>query len=194
MSKIWSFIFVFSILVAMFSGNVDVVLSSIMESGKSSIENVIGLAGMMCFWSGIFKILSETKVIKKFSHALSKILYFLFDKKQLNEKAIEYMSLNIASNILGVGNAATLNGIKAVQELQKENPKKDEPSDNMTTFILINMASLQLIPTSMIALRAMYGSQNPSSIIVAVWVASTIALIVGLCSIKFLNKRRIYVL
>ena len=97
--------------------------------------------------------------------------------------------MNIASNVLGVGNAATVNGIKAMEELQKGNQIKELPNDNIATFVLLNTASVQLIPTSMIALRALYGSQNPSSIIYPVWIVTFIALIVGIISIKILNKK-----
>ena len=99
------------------------------------------------------------------------------------------MSLNIVTNIVGIGNAATINGINAMKEMQNENEDKEKPSDNMTTFVLINTASLQLIPTNMIALRAMYGSTNPSSIIVPVWIVTMLSLIVGITSIKILNKK-----
>ena len=154
MSKIWGAMLIISIAVAIFTGNVETVVSSIMTSGQNAVENILGLVGMMCFWNGLFNIFEKTSAIKTFSKFFSKIIGKLFNKKELNEKAVEYMSMNMASNIVGIGNAATVNGIKAIEELQKENPKKDEPNDNMTTFVLVNTASWQLIPTNIIALRA----------------------------------------
>lgn len=189
MSKIWCFIMIFGIISAMITGNVSLVIESIMKSSSSGVENVIRLAGMMCFWSGIFKILSETRIIKMFAKKFSKILYILFDKKELNEQAVEYMSLNITSNLLGVGNAATINGIRSIEELQKLNPKKNKPNNNMTTFVVLNTASIQLIPTSMIALRALYHSENPTAIIIPIWIVTVVSLCVGLFSIKILNKK-----
>lgn len=188
MSKIWGSIFITSIVISIFLGNANIVITSIMESGKNAITNVLELAGMMCFWSGIFNILENTSILKIFSKYLKKIIVKLFGKKNLSEKAIEYMSLNITSNIIGIGNASTLNGIKAIEELQLKNDKEDIPNDNMTTFVLLNTASIQIIPTSMIALRAMYGASNPSSIVVPVLIVTTISLIFGLTSIKILNK------
>lgn len=189
MSKIWSFIIIVGIIVACLMGNVETVIDSIMNGSKSSIENVINLTGMMCFWSGMFKILSETKILKIFSKKFSKILYLLFDKKNLSKEAIEYMSLNITSNMIGVGNAATINGIKSIKELQKINDKKERPNNNMTTFIVLNAASLQIIPTNMIAMRALYNSQNPTAIVIPIWIVTITSLIVGLLAIKILNKK-----
>lgn len=189
MSKIWSFIIIVGIIIACFLGNADTVIDSIMNGSKASIENVINLAGMMCFWSGMFKILSETKIIKTFAKKFSKILYLLFDKKDLTDEAIEYMSLNITSNMIGVGNAATINGIKSIKELQKINDKKDRPNNNMTTFIVLNAASLQIIPTNMIAMRALYNSENPTAIVIPIWIITITSLIVGLIAIKILNKK-----
>lgn len=189
MSKIWSFLIVFGIVVAIFLGNTESVINSVMDGSKASIENVINLAGMMCFWSGMFNILSETKIINIFAKKFSKILYLLFDKEELNEEAIRYMSLNITSNMIGVGNAATLNGIKSVEELQKLNKKRDRPNNNMTTFIVLNAASLQIIPTSMIALRALYNSKNPTAIVIPIWIVTISSLLMGLIVIKILNKK-----
>ncbi len=189
MSKIWSFIIIVGIIVACFMGNVETVIDSVMNGSKSSIENVINLTGMMCFWSGMFKILSETKILKIFAKKFSKILYLLFDRKKLSEEAVEYMSLNITSNMIGVGNAATINGIKSIKELQKINDKKDTPNNNMTTFIVLNAASLQIIPTNMIAMRALYNSVNPTAIVIPIWIVTITSLIVGLIAIKILNKK-----
>lgn len=189
MSKIWSFIIIVGIIIACFMGNVETVIDSVMNGSKSSIENVINLTGIMCFWSGMFKILSETRILKIFAKKFSKILYLLFDKKNLSDEAVEYMSLNITSNMIGVGNAATINGIKSIKELQKINDKKDRPNNNMTTFIVLNAASLQIIPTNMIAMRALYNSENPTAIVIPIWIVTITSLIVGLIAIKILNKK-----
>ena len=189
MSKVWSFMLILSIIIAIFCGNPDTVINSIMNSSESAIKNVITLIGMMCFWSGIFNIFEKTNAIKKLSKVFSKTIGFLFNKKNLSDKSKEYMCMNITSNIIGVGNAATVNGIKAIKSLHEDNNKKDIPSDDMTTFVLLNTASLQIIPSSMIALRAMHGSQNPTSIVIPIWIVTGISLIAGIISIKIINKR-----
>lgn len=189
MSKIWSFMIIFSIVVAFFTGYTENIITNVMESSQSAVENIIGLIAMTCFWSGIFNIFENTSAIGKFGNFFKKFIYKIFNKKELSDKCVEYMSMNIATNVIGVGNASTVNGIKAMEELQKENPLKKVPNDNITTFVLINTASIQLIPTSMIAMRAIYGSTNPSLIIIPVWIVTIIALIIGLISIKILNKK-----
>ncbi len=189
MSKIWGSILIFCIAVAIITGNAQLVIDSIMNSGKDAVENIITLIGMMCFWSGMFNIFEKTTAIKKFSILFSKIIDKIFDKKSLRDATKEYMSLNIASNIVGIGNASTINGIKAIECLQEENENKDLPSDNMTTFVLVNTASIQLIPTSIIALRSLYGSSNSVSIVIPIWIVTCISLICGLFSIKLLNKK-----
>ena len=189
MAKIWGGMLIVSIVVTMITGNVNIVIDSIMESSTNAIENVITLAGMMCFWSGIFNIFENTTILDKFSNIFKKFIFILFDKKKLNKKAIECISLNVTSNVVGIGNAATLNGIKAINALQEENDIKDIPNDNMTTFVLLNTASLQLIPTNIIALRSMYGSVNPTSIVIPVWIVTACSLVAGITAIKILNKR-----
>lgn len=189
MSKIWGVMLLFSIVIAIITSNAQVVVDSIMMSGKDAVENVITLIGMMCFWSGIFNIFEKTKAINYFSNVFSKFLGKIFDKKNMGDKTNEYISLNVASNIVGIGNAATLNGIKAMESLQEENENKKIPSNNMTTFVLLNTASLQLIPTSIIALRSLYGSKNPTNIVVPIWIVTLVSLIFGIISIKLLNKR-----
>ncbi len=189
MSKIWSFLFIISIISAFVISSPSIVIEEIMNQSKIAVENVITLIGMMCFWNGIFNIFEKTNAINVLSKKMKKIILIIFNKQELDDKAIEYMSLNICTNILGVGNAATINGIKSMEEMQKNNKYKDKPSNNMTTFMVINSASLQLIPTSMIALRSMYNSANPASILVPVWIVTICALLSGLMAIKILNKR-----
>ncbi len=189
MSKVWSFIIIFSISISFITGCFDNVINIIMTSSKSAVENVITLVGVMCFWNGIFNIFEKTSAIDKFSKFFKKPLNFLFGKNKLSDESLKYVSLNVASNLVGVGNASTINGLKAIESMQKDNFEKEKPSDSMTTFVLLNTASLQLIPTSIIALRAMYGSSNPSGIVLPIWIVTTLALASGIFVIKFLNKR-----
>jgi len=189
MAKVWGTMLIISLIIAMITGNINVVLDNIMKSSTSAIENVITLAGMMCFWSGIFNIFENTSILDNFSNIFKKVIFVLFDKSTLNKKAVEYISLNVTSNVIGIGNAATLNGIKAINALQEENSVKDTPNDNMTTFVLLNTASLQLIPTNIIALRSMYGSANPTNIVMPIWIVTLCSLIAGITAIKILNRR-----
>lgn len=189
MSKVWSFLLIFSISISFLTGSFNNVITIIMNSSKSAVENVITLVGVMCFWNGIFNIFENTTAIEKFSRFFRKPLEKLFGKNKLNNETMKYVSLNVASNLVGVGNASTINGLKAIESMQKENTKKDIPNNVMTTFVLLNTASIQLIPTSIIALRAMYGASDPSSIVVPIWIVTICSLFSGISAIKILNKR-----
>ncbi len=187
MSKIWCFIILISISIAFLNGIPEVITSSVINESKTAVQNIINLVGMMCFWSGIFKVFEHTSMLEKLSSKINKIVIKFFNKKELTKEAEKSMALNITSNILGIGNAATVHGIKTIEEMALVN-KSDKPSNNMTKFVLINTASLQLIPTSMIALRALYGSSNPTNILIPVWIVTVVSLSVGLISISMLNK------
>jgi spore maturation protein A len=187
MSKIWSCIILISIIIAFLTGIPNVITSSAISQSKTAIQNIINLAGMMCFWSGIFKIFEHTSLLDKLSSKINKVVLKFFNRKELTKEAEKSMALNITSNIIGIGNVATVHGIKAIEEMASVN-KGERPSNNMTKFILINTASLQLIPTSMIALRTLYGSNNPTNILIPVWIVTIISLTVGLISISILNK------
>lgn len=188
MSKIWSFMIIISIVVAFLFGNIGNLTDIIMETGVSATENIIKMIGMTCFWSGMFNILEKTSLIAKISNVLKKCIIKLFKKEEISEKAMENISLNMTCDMLGVGNAATVYGIKAIEELEKTNPDKEKASDNMVTFAVLNAASIQLIPTGMIALRSMYNSENPTDIVPYVWIVTLVALFVGIVMCKILNK------
>ena len=186
MSIIWSSIFIICVLFSCIFLNPSIVIESITNSSKSAIENVFVIASMLVFWSGMFNILSNTNLLSKLSKKLYGLVSFLFKKSEVTEKSKEYISLNIASNIMGVGNAATVNSLKGIEELQKSNSNKEKLNKSMATFIILNTASLQIIPTSMISLRTLYGSDDPTKIIIPVICVSLISLIVSICSLNLL--------
>lgn len=188
MSKIWSFMIIVSIVIAFACGNVAEIPNLIMESSVTATENIVKLIGMTCFWSGMFNILQETSLIDKLSKLITKLIKSLFKKEEVNDKAMENISLNMTCDMLGVGNAATVYGLKAIEELNKENQNKERANDSIIMFVILNAASIQLIPTGMITLRAMYNSQNPVEIVPWVWLVTVVALIVGIVSCKILNE------
>ena len=146
----------------------------------------------MCFWCGIIKIISETSLqqrLKKIILPINKLIFKNLDEKS---EAYENISVNMVTNMLGIGNAAAPAGLKAVDELEKINPHKDKLSDEMFMFIAINTASLQLIPTNVIAIRNSLGSTKPSGIIFGVWFSSflTFISIIFLCKIYLKIRRK----
>lgn len=189
---VWPFFIIISFSFAILSGNLENLNSSIFEGANDAVTLSINLLGSLCLWSGIMQIASDSSLVKKLSKLLSPILNFLFPSLITNNKIKKEISMNIIANILGLGNASTPLGLKAMESMQKENPKKDTLSNPMMMFIVINTASIQLIPTTVIAIRNSLNSQNPTSIIFPTWIATILAGISGIfvtkLLIKFTNK------
>ncbi len=144
----------------------------------------------MCLWCGLIKIIQETKLMKIIKKALQPILNWLYPEARSNKKAMENISINMVSNILGIGNAATPAGIKAMQELQEQNTNKEELSNSMLTLIVLNTTSLQLIPTTIIAIRSSLGSAEPTNIIFPIWISTIVGTLVGVTGVKILCNIR----
>ncbi len=186
---IWPIFIIISFAYAIFVGNVEEVNKSIFDSAGSAVELCITFLGTMCLWNGIMKIVQETSLMNKLTKILNPIIKFLFPELKKESPAKNEISMNIIANILGLGNAATPLGIRAMNELQKENIKKDTLSNSMIMFIVLNTASLQLIPTTVIAIRTSLESENPSSVIVPVWIVTILAAITAVFVTKRLIKR-----
>lgn len=186
MSIIWSVILIICIAFSCVSSNPSCVIESITNSSINAINNIWIIASMLIFWSGIFNILSNTKILSKLSQKVYGFFSFFFKKNEVSKKAQQYISLNIVSNLLGVGNAATINSLNGIEELQKNNANPQKINKSMAMFIALNTASMQIIPTSMISLRTLYNSSCPEKIIIPVILVSFISLTISLISVNFL--------
>lgn len=174
---------------ALISGKVNEINNGIFESISDAVELSITFLGTICLWNGIMEIVKKTSLIEKLTNFLKPLVNFLFPDLKKNENAKQEISMNMIANILGLGNAATPLGLKAMKTMQKENKKKDTLSNAMMMFIVINTASIQLIPTNVIAIRTSLQSENATSIIVPVWIATIIAGVVGIFFTKILIKK-----
>ena len=181
---VWPIFIVISFTFAIFSGNLDELNTSIFESTQEAITLCITLLGTMCLWNGIMKIASETTLMKKLTHLLTPIIHFLFPELKEDTETKNAISMNIVANILGLGNAATPLGIKAMKAMQEKNENKEVLTNSMATLIVLNTASIQIIPTTVIAIRSSLGSTNPTSIIFPVWVATICAAVAGITATK----------
>lgn len=186
---IWPLFIIISFIYAIFTGKIADVSNGIFESAESAVSLTITFFGTICLWNGIMQIAKKTSLMKKLTKLFSPLISFLFPELRKNSKAYEEISLNMVANLLGLGNASTPLGLKAMETLQKENDKKDTLSNSMAMFIVLNTASLQLIPTNVIAIRSSLGSSAPSSIIIPVWIATLVAAIVAIISTKILIKK-----
>lgn len=187
LNLLWPIFIIISITYSIFSGNIEHINKSIFESAESAVTFSLSLLGMTCLWSGIMEIATNTKIIEFLSRLLRPLIKFLFPNLD-NENSKKNITMNIIANMLGLGNAATPLGLKAMNDLQKENNNKNKLSDNMMMLIVINTASLQIIPTTVLAIRNSLGAENPSIIIFPVWIATICAAIVGIFVTKILIK------
>ena len=188
LNLVWPIFIIISFSYAIFSGNLQNLNSSIFESVESAVNLSITMLGTMCLWSGIMNIATNTNIMKILNTLLRPIIKFLFPEIKENQKAQSEISMNMVANILGLGNAATPLGLKAMETLQKENKNKEELSNSMIMLIVINTASIQIIPTTIIAIRSSLGAKNPTSIIVPVWIATICAAVIGVTVAKLLIK------
>ena len=186
---LWPIFIILSVVYAIIFGNIEEVNTGIFNSLSEAVELSLTFLGTICLWSGIMEIDKKTSLINKLNKLLKPFINFLFPDLKNNEIAKQEISMNMIANILGLGNAATPLGIKAMKTMQKENKVKDTLSNSMMMFIVINTASIQLIPTNVIAIRTSLNSQNPTSIIIPVWIATIIAGVVGITLTKILIKR-----
>lgn len=189
LNVIWPAFIIISFVYAIATGRVNEVNNGIFEAVSDAVELSITFLGTICLWNGIMEIVKKTTLIQKLTKVLSPLVRILFPDLKNNEKAKEEISMNMVANLLGLGNAATPLGLKAMKTMQKENKKKDTLSNAMAMFIVLNTASLQLIPTNVIAIRTSLNSTNPTQIILPVWGATIIAAIVGVLATKvIINK------
>lgn len=179
---------IISLITAAATGKMDATLNAVFEGAQSAVSTMFSFAGAMCFWTGIMKIAEKSGISSIICRIISPIVTRLFPNS--SEKAKEYISMNITANILGMGNAATPMGILAAQTLDTENPHPDTISKNMGMLLVLNTTSFQLVPTTIIALRAAAGSTNPASVIFPIWLVSAFAVCIGVLSVKlmFYNK------
>lgn len=194
MNRVWVFMIIISILIGIVNGKAPEMVNTIIESTKTATENSMNIIGMICFWAGIMKIAEETGVIKKLAKLVNPILNILFPKLKNSDEAKGFIALNITANILGLGNVATPLGLNAMKKMQEENQKKGTLTDEMMMLIVINTASIQLIPTSIIALRAAHNSENPVIVVVPILIASFISVVTGILIVKFKCRNKKYFL
>lgn len=139
--------------------------NNLLNSGKNSIDMILTILPLMCLWLGITKIAQASSLLTLVSKKLSKVVRIIFPEIPKDHPAIGYISSNIVMNMLGLGNAATPFGIKAMEKLKELNQNKDVASRSMITFLVINTSSVTIIPTTVISLRLLHGSIDASEII-----------------------------
>lgn len=184
LSYIWFFMLVVSFVCAVFTGNMEKLSRSAIDGADKAVHLVISMAGVMCLWTGMMKIADKSGITEKISKLLSPVLSKIMPDYSADSNAMKAASANITANILGLGNAATPFGLAAMQEMQKTNKLKNSPNNSMIMFVVINTASLQIIPTTVMAFRQAAGSVNVCSILPHIWIVSALTLISGIILAK----------
>lgn len=186
---IWAALILIAIVFSLITGNIDTINNGILTHATSGINLVLEMMPLIVLWTGIMKIAEESRLLDVFSRMLNPILSKLFPSLPREHKALGYIASNIAANMLGLGSAATPFGLKAMDELQKDNPKKDTATEAMITFLVLNTGGVTIIPTTVIALRIMHGSGDATCIIITSVIATFIASLSGLV-LDYLIRRR----
>ena len=186
---IWFLLIVISIIYSLLTGNISSINDEIIISGKSAFNLIITMLEVTVLWTGILKIADNSGLLRTFSKLISPILSKLFPSVPKNHKALDYISSNVAANMMGLGSAATPFGLKAMKELQSINDDKKRASDAMITFLILNTSGVTIIPTTVIAMRMSYGSLNPSEIISTAVFATIISSISGLTLDYFIRRK-----
>lgn len=185
MSKIW-FVMVLSSMIILCVINPEGSVNSMITAGSNAVNLSIKLVGVYAIWLGIIKLVELSKLSDKIAWLLSPVIDWLFGK--MDEKTKSYIALNMSTNMLGMGNACTPMGIKAMQNLDRINNYQKKASTAMIMLLVINATSIQILPTTIMGLRVTYGSTTSSDIIVPTLIATAISTIVGVMLVKVFSK------
>lgn len=194
LNYIWAGMIIVGMVYAAFSGNLDTVGDGVLNSAKEAVSLCITMLGVMCVWTGLMEVAKESGLLDRLSRLLEPFINFMFPKLKKEKKAKEYIVTNTVANILGLGWAATPAGLKAMKELgrieETRSPGNYSASDEMCTFIILNISSLQLIPVNVIAYRSQYGSAAPAAIVMPAIIATAINTVVAIIYCKIRQKKR----
>lgn len=190
-NKLWIFFIVSGSLFLIINGKTDILNTQIITSGKTTLDLIIQIFPLLALWLGIMNIAKVSGLLGKFSKLLYPILKKLFPEIPKEHESLSLIASNIIANMFGLGNAATPFGLKAMKSLQELNDKKDTASRSMITFLVLNTSGVTLVPTTIISLRMMYGSKNPTEVVTMCILATFISTIGGLIMDRFLARKRL---
>lgn len=190
LNLLWAFMILFGIIFAAFTGNLPAITDAALDSSKEAVSLCITMMGVMSFWVGLMEIATQAGVIESLSKKLKPVIGFIFPHLPTNHSAVNHISTNLIANFLGLGWAATPAGLRAMEELEKlEEERRNTKhilsrprgiaSNEMCTFLIINISSIQLIPINIIAYRSQYGSVHPAAIVGTGIIATTLNTLVA---------------
>lgn len=189
LNVIWLVLLASGILVAAWHGNIEVVTTAALKAARDAVEVCINLVGIMALWLGIMKIAESGGLIRALARLLRPLMIRLFPSVPPNHPAMGAIILNLSANVLGLGNAATPFGMKAMQGLQELNPRPGVASEAMCTFLALNTSCITLLPATIIGVRASFNSSNPTEIVGPCILATATSMTVGV-TLDYLFRRR----
>lgn len=187
---IWAGMMLISVIFGIISGNTAEVSDALFTGGQAAVELSLTLLATMCLWGGLMRIAEAAGLTDWLAILFRPILRILFPGLDPKSPAARAISMNMSANMLGLGNAATPLGLEAMKHLQAENPPSKTASNYMVTFVVLNTASLQIIPTTIAAMRQKAASENPMEIMPAIWITSIISLVTGVFLAAIFNARK----
>ena len=190
MQYIIVFIVLASIAYASVTGNVQQLSSELLSGAGDAVTLVISICGVMCFWCGIMRVAEKAGITQLVARLLSPVIAFLFKGLRRDGSAARLISLNLTANLLGLGNASTPLGVKAMQAIAEEERVTDTASNNMVMLAVLNTASLQIIPSTMAALRLAQGASRPMDVLPCVWIVSAYSIVVAVSAAKLLGDKK----
>ncbi len=189
MNSVWFGLLLASVLCAAVTGRMDAVTKASFDAAKGAVELAIGLIGPMALWLGLMKIAEQGGLLQALARALKPVMVRLFPRVPAEHPAMSAMILNLSANTLGLGNAATPFGVKAMVELEKINSRPGIATDAMCLFLAINTSNVTLLPLGVMAVRAAAGASEPASIVFPTIFATTVSTTVAILAAKFLSRR-----
>ncbi len=188
-NKIWFFMIAIGVLTSVIRGNLSAINDVVLKNTQEAVVFAIGLTGIMATWLGLMKIAEKSGLINSVSNVLNPLIRLVFPGVPKNHPAINAMVMNMVANMFGAGNSATALGLKAMEELQDLNFRKRTATNAMAMFLVINMSSIQLIPLTVLKIRADAGSINPTEVIATTLIATSISTVVGILACKTFERR-----
>ncbi|MCM1123198.1 MAG: nucleoside recognition protein [Eubacterium sp.] len=195
LNYIWAFMILIGVVYGAFTGKMAEVTSAALDSAGDAVSLCITMIGVMALWVGLMEIAQKSGLIAKMTKGIQPFISFLFPRIPKGHPAREYIATNLIANVLGLGWACTPAGLKAMEELAKLEKERGNPdthiaSNEMCTFLILNISSLQLIPVNMIAYRSQYGSVNPAGIIAPAILATLVSTAVAVVYCKGKGRKR----
>ena len=186
MTVIWTGMMVLSILCGLATGRGPAVASAAVEGASAAVQLALSIAGMLCLWTGVMEVMRRSGLADGLSRLLAPVLRRLFPQAARDRDTMDSISANVSANLLGLGSAATPLGLEAARRLARRSP--GTASNDLCMLVVCNTASIQLIPTTVAAVRLSAGCQTPFDILPAVWLTSAVALCVGVLAAKFMSR------